>query len=82
MDTANVVVQLDIAALARLFYLVGGGVLALLGILVGFAWRAGGDVREIKLAILNHGPRIDEAEDKLDDHSNRLVRLETLVPRK
>lgn len=49
----------------RLFHFAYAAICAGLAIgiaLVGFAYRAGGDVREIKNAIKDYGPRIAENE--------------------
>lgn len=44
--------------------------------LIAIAWRAGGDVREIKLAIQQHGPKIDKLDDGYHALDKRVTRIE------
>ena len=44
--------------------------------LIAIAWRAGGDVREIKLAVQQHGPKIEKLDDGYHSLDKRVTRLE------
>lgn len=70
-------VSLDVKTIINFLYVAGGTICTALVFLVGIAWRAGGDVREIKVAIHNHGPRIEAVEAEQRQDRERIVRLET-----
>jgi hypothetical protein len=70
-------ITVDLPTIAKFLYIVGGVVCAALVALVGFAWRAGGDVREIRLFIENHGPRLNKVEETVIDLHTRVTVLES-----
>jgi hypothetical protein len=70
-------VNLDVREIINFLYVAGGVVAALLLGLVGIAWRAGGDVREIKIAVREHGPAIAEIKAENRTFDRRLTILET-----
>ena len=52
---------------------IAGGVWAL----VHIAFRVGGEAREIRLLLTQHGPRLDKLETDREDHRGTMSRIET-----
>lgn len=73
------VVVMDVKQVAGFLYWAIGGVISLLVGLVIIAWRAGGDVREIKNAVHEHGPAITDLKAETRSIDKRLVVLETMA---
>jgi hypothetical protein len=69
--------NLDLATIVQGLYVAAAAILAILVYITKLAYAAGGDLREIKLATVNHGPRIEKLEVRTTDISERVVVLET-----
>lgn len=71
--------SIDAELVERIFkflYVFAAGLFTCMIAVVGFAYRAGGDVREIKNFIKDSKPKIEEHHEKIADLDKRVTVLE------